>query len=94
MSKTIEQQFFSEKIYLDIFYFILRYFDYKKSMFLCKDLVWICTQFYFKQMLSLPLYSFLFETKPYYGCVPNFISWKGYEQNGKFYMFRYKDMLC
>ena len=63
-------------------------------MFLCKGLVQLCTQFYFKQSLSLPLYKILFQTKPQPGFVQNFISCKGFVQNGKFKMFRYKDMLC
>ena len=46
------------------------------------------------QKLSLPLNSILFQKKPYPGVVQNFISCQGFVHNGKFKMFRYKNMLC
>ena len=63
-------------------------------MFLCKGLVWLCTQIYFKLSLSLPLYKIVFQTKPQSGFLQNFILGQGFVKNGKFKLFRYKYMLC
>ena len=65
-----------------------------KTQFLCNGLILPCLQFFCQQSLSLPLYKMFFQTKPFSGFVQNFISRKGFEQNGKFKMFWYKNMLC
>ena len=86
--KYLNSFFLKKKIYLAFLCLKFCVFNFiiNKNMFLCKGLVLICTQFHFKQSLSLPLYKILFGQ-----C---FISCKGFVQNGKFKMFRYKDMIC